>query len=192
MQLRKVAWRTKLLAGAGGFLAATISLGYSLYEQREAEIVPKIAAATSVDAGRWKVSIIASAVASEMPNGARISVGKQAIVVDMLLENISAESSNLYGELITLSNVPDAPKPQYYLTRDRAILWDLQPRISETVKAVWEVPAELALPAILQLRIEGSHFKPRDNLYAAPGWFPSGSIAEVSLPLEGVAPRARP
>lgn len=105
----------------------------------------------------------------QLRKGARISLGKQAIVVDMLLENISAESSSLYGELITLSNVPDAPKPQYYLTRDRAILWDLQPRIPEAVTAVWEVPAELELPTVLHLHIEGSHFKPRDNLYAAPG-----------------------
>ncbi|WP_313606806.1 hypothetical protein [Rhizobium sp.] len=184
--------RTKLLTGAGGFVAAAISLGYSLYEQRKAEVVPVVAIGASVDAGRWEVAVFASGIASTMPNGARVSPGKQAIAVNMMLENISAESSNLYGELIKLSNVADAPKPQYYLTRDRAILWDLQPRIPEAVTAVWEVPAELELPTVLHLHIDGSHFKPRDNLYAAPGWFSSGSVAEVSLPLDGAAPRAQP
>ncbi|WJH38389.1 hypothetical protein N7E02_07045 (plasmid) [Aliirhizobium terrae] len=53
--------------------------------------------------------------------------------------------------------------------------------------AVWEVPGSLALPDTLRLRLDGAIFKPRDNLYAAPGWFPSGTIAEVALPLKMVA-----
>lgn len=177
------AWFTRLLAGVGGILAAAISLGYSLYEQREAEIVPTVEVATPVEAGRWKVSITGSAITTAMPNGSRISPGKKAIVVDMVLENLSAESSNLYGDLISLVGISDASKPQYYLKRDRAILWDLQPRIAEAVAAVWEVPADVALPNNLRLRVEGSFFKPRDNLYAAPGWFPSGSVADIVLPL---------
>ena len=177
------AWLTKLIAGAGGLLAAALSLGYSLYEQREADMIPQVEAATPVEAGRWKVSVSRSTIDAAMPNGARISPGKKAIVVEMMLENISAESSNLYGNLIKLANVHDASKPQYYLKRDRAILWDLHPRMAEAVTAVWEVPATLSLPTVLRLRIEGALFKPRDNLYAAPGWFPSGSVAEVALPL---------
>jgi hypothetical protein len=192
MRKTSKAWLTRVLAGIGGLLAAAISLGYSLYEQREAGVVPKVEAGRPVEAGRWNVSITSSAIGAVMPNGARISPGKKAIVVDMLLENISAESSNLYGDLITLANVPDAPKPQYYLKRDRSILWDLQPRMPEAVSAIWEVPESLAIPKVLQLRVEGAFFKPRDNLYSAPGWFPSGSIAEVALPLGVAAAGAEP
>lgn len=173
-------------------LAATVSLGYSLYEKRESETIPQVEISTPVEAGRWEVSVTASSIIAAMPNGGRVSPGKKAIAVDMMLENISSESSNLYGDLIKLANVSDAPRPQYYLKRDRAILWDLQPRMPEAVTAVWEVPATLALPDVLQLRVEGALFKPRDNLYAAPGWFASGAIAEIRLPLvvvgQGVAP----
>ncbi|SFA76183.1 hypothetical protein SAMN03159496_00208 [Rhizobium sp. NFR07] len=192
MRKTRKAWLTRVLAGIGGLLAAAISLGYSLYEQREADVVPKVEVGRPVEAGRWNVSIASSAIGTVMPNGARISPSKKAIVVDMVLENISAESSNLYGDLIRLANVPDAPKPQYYLKRDRSILWDLQPRMPEAVSAIWEVPETLVLPKVLQLRVEGTFFKPRDNLYSAPGWFPSGSFAEVALPLDAAAAGAEP
>lgn len=178
----------KVLTGIGGLTAAAISLGYSLYEQRKSDMVPQVEAATPVEAGRWTVTVIAGAVTSTTSNGGRVSQGKKAITVDMMLENMSAESSNLYGDLIKLSNVTEASKPQYYLKRDRAILWDLQPRLPEAVQAVWEVPAELALPDALRLTVEGSLFKLRDNLYAAPGWFPSGIVAEVTLPLSRPEP----
>lgn len=116
----------------------------------------------------------------------------KAIALDMILENVSSESSNLYADLIKITNVSDAARPQYYLKRDRAILWDLHPRMPEAVTAVWEVSDSQTLPYSLQLRVEGAVFKPRDNLYAAPGWFPSGSVAEIRLPLanagQGVLP----
>lgn len=183
MRKTSKAWLTKVLAGIGGLLAAGLSLGYSLYERREADVIPQVEVAVPIEAGRWKVSITGGAIAAAMPNAGRVSPGKKAIAVDMVLENMSSQSSNLYGDLIRLADISEASRPQYYLRRDRAILWDLQPRLPETVTAVWEVPATLALPDVLRLRVEGALFKPRDNLYAAPGWFPSGSIAEVRLPL---------
>jgi len=89
---------------------------------------------TPIDTGRWKVSIVASSIATEMPNGAHLPPDKRAISVEIVLENISAESSNLYRDLIKLDNVLDASAPQYYLKRDRAILWDLQPKMPEAVR----------------------------------------------------------
>ncbi|MDM9625236.1 hypothetical protein QTL95_04985 [Rhizobium sp. S152] len=186
------AWLAKLLAGAGGLLAATISLGYSLYERRQADVVPQVEAGTPVEAGRWKVAVTGSTVGKAMPNGARISSGKKAIVVSMMLENISAQSSNLYGGLIKPANLHDVQKPQYYLTRDQAILWDLQPRMPEAVTAVWEVPENVALPDVLTLQVESEFFKPRDNLYSAPGWFPAGTIVEIALPLDDETSEGKP
>lgn len=186
------AWMSKLVAGAGGLCATALALGYSVYQQREAELVPLVETGTPIKAGRWTVTVTASAIATTTPNGGRLSAGKKAIALDMTLENMSAESSNLYGDLIKLANVPDASRPQYYLLRDRAILWDLQPRLGEAVEAVWEVPADLTLPENLELTVEGSFFKPKDNLYAAPGWFPSGSVAKVSVPLTTTPPETSP
>lgn len=179
---------TKLLAGIGGLLAAAISLGYSLYENRQAEIIPQVAIATPIDAGRWKVSLNAAVSGGDMPNGSHVTPGSRAIAIDMVLENLSVESSNIYRDLIKLQNIPDAPKPQFYLMRDKDILWDMQPMMPEAVKAIWQVPADLTLPKELKVTVEGDKFKPRDNLYSAPGWFSSGSVAEVALPLTPAAP----
>lgn len=187
-----MAWRTRLLAGAGGLLAAALPLGYSVYQQRAAGIVPVVDVGTPVEAGRWKVAVKAGTFGSTLPNGLALSPDKTAITVEMTLENISSESSNLYGDLIALANVPDAPKPDYYLVRDSAILWDLQPRMPEVVAAVWEVSAGIDQQEVLQLRVEGSLFKPRDNLYAAPGWFPAGSVAEIALPLNAAPSGSTP
>lgn len=176
-------WRTKVLATVGALSAALISLGYSAYQQRLPDAVPTVEVGAPIDAGRWKVSVLSAGIASELPNGSKLSPDKKAIVVEMTLENISSQSSNLYGDLIKLVDVPDAPKPNFYLLRDNAILWDLQPRMPEKVLAAWEVPADMDEPQSLRLRIQGAFFKPRDNLYAAPGWFPAGDVAEIDLPL---------
>lgn len=186
------AWVTKVTAGVGGLAAAMLSLGASLYQQRQADIIPQVEIATPVEAGRWTVSVLHSSIGTTLPNGSPVSAGKKALAVDMILENISAESSNLYGDLIALPGIIDLPKPEFYLTRDHAILWDLQPLMPEAVTAVWEVPATLELPKTLQLRIEGALFKPRDNLYAAPGWFPAGSVAQMNLPITNAPAGAKP
>lgn len=185
-------WRTKLLAAVGGVSAALISLGYSVSQQGMPKTVPQVEIATPIEAGRWEVSVLKASFGSTLPSGMTLSPDKKAIIVEMTLENISSESSNLYGDLIKLADVPDAPKPTYYLLRDRSILWDLQPRMSETVAAVWELPADTARPEELRLQVEGVTYKPRDNLYAAPGWFPAGAVAELTLPLIDQPPGSAP
>lgn len=179
-------WRTKLLAAVGGVSAALLSLGYSVSQQKVATAVPQVDVGTPISAGRWTLSVLKAQVTSELPNGLAVSPDKRALVVEMSLENISSESSNLYGDLLVLSDIPDLPKPDFYLLRDRSILWDLQPRMPETVAAVWEVPVDLRLPETLTVHVQGAAFKPRDNLYAAPGWFPTGNVAEVVFPLSEV------
>lgn len=173
-------------------MAAAVSLGYTVYQQGIGNIVPRVEVATPVEAGRWTVSVLGSSFGSTLPSGLKLSPDKKAITVEMTLENISSESSNLYGDLIVLANVAEAPRPQYYLVRDHAILWDLQPRMPETVAAVWEVPADMDRPQDLEIQIDGSFFKPRDNLYAAPGWFPAGVVGKVDLPLKDEPAGSRP
>ena len=124
-----------------------------------------------------------ASLAEQMPDGSHVSPGKKALVVDLTLENRSAESSNLYRDVLKIEIIADAAKPQFYLMRDRALLWDVQPMMPEQVKAVWQVPQEQALPPQVKLAVVGALFKPRDNLYAAPGWFPTRPVAVVDLPL---------
>lgn len=174
---------TKLLAGIGGLMAAFLSFALSIYQSRTAGEVPRLDPGKVVDAGRWNVTVTSANLAREMPDGTRVPAGKKALVVDLVLENRSGESSNLYADVLKLENVPDAARPQFYLVRDRELLWDVQPMMPEPVKAVWQVPQEQVLPGKVKLAVVGAMFKPRDNLYAAPGWFPTKPVAVVDLPL---------
>jgi len=173
----------KLIAGAGGLVAAGLSLGYSMYERRESELVPVVEARETINAGRWQVSLESASIIALMPNGLKVTPGKRAIALEMRLENASAESSNIYGDLIKVDNIKDAPRPTFFLDRDRDLLGDLQPVMPETITAVWELPANAPVPSSLDLSVQGEAFRPRDNLYAAPGWFPKGPVAKVVLPL---------
>lgn len=177
------AFTTKILAGIGGLLAAALSFTYSIYQGQVAGEVPKADPGKVVDAGRWNVTATSASLAEKMPDGSHVSPGKKALVVDFVLENRSAESSNIYRDVLKIENVADADKPQFYLMRDRALLWDVQPLMPEQVQAVWQVPREMVLPGHLKLAVVGAIFKPRDNLYAAPGWFPTKPVAVVDLPL---------
>ncbi len=56
------------------------------------------------------------------------------------------------------------------------------------VTAVWELPADAPVPSSLDLSVQGEAFRPRDNLYAAPGWFAKGPVAKVVLPLSVAHP----
>ncbi|NLS18580.1 hypothetical protein HGP16_18650 [Rhizobium sp. P40RR-XXII] len=186
------ALQTRIVAGIGGVLAGVLSLGLSIYETRTGTEVSHVAAGASIDSGQWKVTLNSANLAAQTPDGLRTSNGKKALTIDLMLENLTAESSNLYRDTIKLDNIPNAPMPQFYLVRDREQLWDLQPMMPETVQAVWELPATQALPKVLKVTVVGTTYKPKDNLYAAPGWFNPTNIARVDLPVvtapEGAAP----
>lgn len=184
-QTKSAKLKTRILAGAGGFLAAALSLGWSIYDVRNQEKAPLVSAGTVVDAGRWKVTLASSRIDITTPDGLKLLEGKKALVVDLTLENITAESSNIYYETLRLDNVPDAPTPQFFLVRDKDVLGDLQPLMPEAVAAVWQLPSNAVLPKTLDVSIIGSKFKPKDNLYAAPGWFNPKDVAKVELPIAG-------
>lgn len=182
---------TKILAGIGGLLAAFLSFSLSIYQGRAAGEVPKVSPGRVIDAGRWNVTVVSAGMADTMPDGSHVPPGRKALVVELTLENRSGESSNIYGDLLRVENIPDLSKPFFYLMRDRELLWDVQPMMAEPVKAVWQVPQDQALPPQVKVAVVGAIFKPRDNLYAAPGWFPTGPVATVDLALANDAATGR-
>lgn len=173
----------KIFTSLGGLVAAGVAFGYSLYESREESLVPNVQVNIPVNAGRWQVTLISAKKTSLRPDGTRIGPGMQAILLEMVLQNRSGESSNIYGDLLKLRNLKNASRPQFYLDRDRESLGDLQPMMPERVTAMWEAPEAIPLPKKLEVAVEGDVFKRRDNLYAAPGWFPSGAVAHLELAL---------
>jgi hypothetical protein len=181
-QKARKALTAKLIAGIGGFAAAALSIGLSLYQARTAGEVASVSPGASVDSGQWSVTLYSAKVSSEMPDGARVPDGSKAVIVEAALENLTAESSNLYRKTVR-PDFAKVPEPQFYLTRDRSILWDLQPLMPEKIEIAWQVPASQQLPEKLSFAIGGTIYKAKDNLYAAPGWFPSSDVAKVELPL---------
>jgi hypothetical protein len=177
----------RVVAGIGGLLAASLSLGISIYQAGHQQDVASVPPGTTVNAGRWNVTVNSSSIATESPDGMRLADGKKALVVNLTLENLSATSSNIYSDAIKVDNIADLPRPQFYLSRDKEMLGDLQPMMPEAISAVWEVSADAPLPKTLSLSIVGYKFKPKDNLYAAPGWFNPADVAKVDLPIAGNA-----
>ncbi|MEZ2224616.1 hypothetical protein [Rhizobium sp. RCC_161_2] len=184
---RKAVW-ARVVAGIGGLLAATISLGISIYEAGHKDDVVTVAPGTTVNAGRWNVTVDSSDITNQTPDGMHLLDGQKALVVNLTLENLSAQSSNIYFETLKIANIADLPRPQFYLLRDKEMLGDLQPMIPEPISAVWQVPSTMLLPKALDISIVGTKFKPKDNLYAAPGWFDPENVARVELPITGTMP----
>lgn len=174
---------TRIIAGIGGLLAGALSLGFSIYETRTGTEVAQVAPGKPVNAGQWLVTLNSGGIAAETPDGRRLPDGKKALTLDLTLENMTAGSSNLYRDTLKLENVANLPAPQFYLVRDGDLLWDLQPMMPEKVKVVWQLPATQTLPKVVNVAIVGTTYKPKDNLYAAPGWFNPNDVARVGLPL---------
>lgn len=177
--------RAKVLAGVGGLAAAGLSLGLAIWDKRETPEVPKIELGQPVEAGRWIVKLVGARLSPETPDGRAVRGGGQALVVDMSLENRTAETSNLYSDVIRLKDEPAGlePRPTFYLARDKELLRALQPRLAERVSAVWVWPAGTKTPESLAVTLSGLTFKPRDNLYGAPIWTNAREVATATLPL---------
>ena len=173
-------FRAKVLAGVGGLAAAGLSLGLAIWDKRETPEIPTIELGQPVEAGRWIVRLIGARLSPETPDGRAVRGGGQALVVDMSLENRTAETSNLYSDVIRLKDAPSGlePRPTFYLARDKELLRALQPRLAERV---W--PAGARAPESLAVTLTGLTFKPRDNLYGAPIWTNASEVATATLPL---------
>ncbi|PRH87810.1 hypothetical protein C5L14_07795 [Labrys okinawensis] len=176
--------KAKLLTGIGGFAAAAISLGVSLYQLRNPAPVPNITAGQTIEAGRWLVTPNSAALATALPDGRPVKAGRRAVVLELLLANRTERTSNAVTGILKLTNIAGAEGPDFYLVRDKERLMALQPRLPERLQAVWTLPAEAALPKALELTVAGATFKPKDSLYGAPGWFNPHDVARVSVPLD--------
>jgi hypothetical protein len=188
----KPRWTTRLLAGIGGLAAAGVSFGLAVWEKREPPQIPRIERGQAVEAGRWVVTLISARAADKTPDGRPAQGGRKAVIVELSLENRTAETSNVYYDVLKIEGLPPGAdqKPMLYLARDKELLSGLQPRLAERVSAVWLWPAGVAPPERLGVTIQADRFKPKDNLYAAPIWTNRYAAATASLPVatEGARP----
>lgn len=177
-------WRTRLAAGIGG-LGAAASTGYAVYEARHPETTPVIERGRAVEAGRWLVTLVSAKTAETTPDGRKPLKGGAVVLLELDLENRTAESSSLHQDIVTLLDAPPGveARPTIYLKRDAAFAGALQPRLRETVVAAWTYPEGAPRPAEIRVAVRGWTFKPKDNLYAAPGWFNPKVVGEARLPV---------
>lgn len=176
--------RTRLVAGFGGILALALSLGMAI--MAAARPVPLALAQPDedIDTGRWRVNVAGARFMPGKPDAAGFLDRQDSLVVEMRLTNLSQRSSNSFGNVVKPEPAVDGLEaPTYLLARDRSMSFDLHPGMPEYVLAVWKWPEGKPAPRKLRLLLEGERYKPRDNLYGAPGWFPAEPMAAVDLPV---------
>lgn len=176
----------KLTIGVGGALALAITSGQSLLEALEPPALPALAAGAPLDAGRWRVVLHeARLTAQSRPDGPPASDGVQFLTLDLDLANRSSETDNSFARILAVDPAIEGlqPKPTFWLMRDRGMLSALQPGLPERVRVIWRLASGAKAPERLRLVVHGETFKPRDNLFATPGWFNRKPVAAATLPI---------
>jgi len=177
---------SKLTIGIGGLLALAITSGQSLLEALEPPVLPALAVGAPLDAGRWRIALHeAKLTMQSRPDGPPAPAGTQFLALDLDIANRSSETDNTFARILTVEPPIDTlqPNPTFWLMRDKAMLSALQPGLPERVRVIWRLAPGAKAPEQLRLVVNGETFKPRDNLFAAPGWFNRKPIAAATLPV---------
>lgn len=173
-----------LVAGVGGTMAAAVSFAMTVYDAANPEPAPVVAPGQPVDAGRWIVTIQGARTGTVPPTGVLPIPPKRLVMVDLDLDNRSAETSNVFYRILSFDPpAPELADPTFYLARDKWIAGGVNPGMPERLVAAWEWPDDQPLPGSLRIRITNQIHKRRDNLYGAPGWFDrdTAAVVEVSV-----------
>lgn len=178
---RLKAWTT---AGAGS--AAAIGLAWLMGAFGALHKPPAILAPDkAVETGQWVVTPRRAYVAGKRVYGVPLKPGDGALVVEMELENRTAQSSKDYFRLVrppTSIRTPD-PQPFVVLTRDDTMSPELHPGLPERMAFVWTMPGGTPPPKEVALALTTQTYKPRDNLHGTPGWFNERELGTVTLPV---------
>ena len=171
---------TLAITGLGAALAGVVTLSFALYEAANPEKLPGIAAGQPIDTGRWTVVLGDATFHKAAADGPT----KNKLALDIELTNRSATTSNSFANLFTIEQPPAGlGQPSFYLWRDKAIAFGLQPNMPERVVAIWEWPQTAPPPTEVRVEVASQIYKRRDNLYGAPGWFDRPPVAFVDLPV---------
>lgn len=146
---------------------------------------PSIATGQSVDAGQWSIEVEAVDSGTNLPDGRRTTAGRGALLLTAKLTNRTGTSTSDYLQAIKLATaIPGIDdRPLVYLLRDRTYLRQLHPGLPERVTYVWTYPLTSTLPQKARFELVARKYKPRDNLYAASGWFNPSVVGTIELPL---------
>ncbi|MBN9245214.1 MAG: hypothetical protein J0I98_20755 [Mesorhizobium sp.] len=149
-----------------------------------------------IDTGQWLATPRRAYLSGEGAYGLPLKPGDRALVVEIELENRTAQSGKDYFDLLrplTPIGEPDA-KPFVVLTRDETMSPALQPGLPERMAYVWAMPDGSTPPKAVTLAIDGKVYKAQDNLYGTPGWFNRHELGTLTMPVgaDATTPDLRP
>jgi hypothetical protein len=176
---------TFVVTGLGAGVAALASFSLALYDAATPKKLHVAAIGEAIDTGRWNVTLL-DARFGRKPGAS--ATRPEQLAIEMEITNRSAETSNSFGRLLKLDNVPPGLIPVFYLARDDAILYGLHPDMPERVIVRWDWPSGVEPPKQIELSIASQIHKKRDNLYGAPGWFDRSPLAKAMLSVNREAP----
>jgi hypothetical protein len=183
-------WQTRVTAGIGGALAIVVGWGIGLFELKSAPPTPVLSTNKPIVTGEWVLRLERASADDRLPDGSTVMAGRKAIVLHLQATNRTGETSSSYLQAIKVETAVrgiDA-NPIAYLQRDNTITTDLQPALPEELALVWTYPATTKVPARLHFTVNKRTYKAFDNLYAQPGWFDSGKVGVIDLPIAAANP----
>jgi hypothetical protein len=175
-----------ITAGAGTAAALTIAGLFGGFAALPAPPVPDLPTGEAIEAGQWRVLPIRAYLGTDDPYGVPLKPEQKALVFEVDLTNRTAESTKDFFELFALAGGVGREKPFIALTRDSTLSPDLHPGMPERMAYVWPLPGDAAVPPRVSITVTAKVYKPRDNLYGAPGWFNPHVVGTITLPVADV------
>ncbi|MER9328751.1 hypothetical protein [Mesorhizobium sp. M0488] len=179
--------QTWITAGAGSIAALFVAGLMGAFGALPAHAPPQLPLDVAVDAGRWRIKPIRAYVSHADVHGVPLKPGQKALVLEADLTNRTAQSDKAYFNVFRPEGlaVPEGP-PMIALTRDSTLTPELHPGMTERMAYVWPLAGDAKIPAAIGFVVTAEIFKPRDNLYGAPGWFNPYRLGTVTLPVADV------
>lgn len=179
--------QTWITAGAGSIAALFVAGLMGAFGALPARAPPQLPLDAAVDAGRWRIKPIRAYISHADVHGVPLKPGQKALVLEADLTNRTAQSDKAYFNVFRPDGlaVPEGP-PMVALTRDSTLTPELHPGMIERMAYVWPLAGDAKIPAAIGFVVTAEIFKPRDNLYGAPGWFNPYRLGTVTLPVAEV------
>jgi hypothetical protein len=179
--IRQIWLRT--FAAIGITAAIVVAWWMKVEDARMPDTPPQVTFGKPVNVGRAVFTPQKLTVEKGPPSTTARSQAGRALVLTGRLENVTSTSqAAILGPAEKLpalsSGGTDFPPPMIYLVRDRELLKQLEPRISEDVAIVWDLPADWRAQNVT-IEFSAQQFKLRDNLYAKASWllfYPAGTL----------------
>jgi hypothetical protein len=179
--------KTWITAGAGTIAAIVVAGLLGAFAALPKPPVPQLPADAPIEAGQWRILPVRAFVVADNVDssddiyGIPLKPRQKALVVEVDMTNLTAESTKDYFRLFELVDPAGAEQPYIALPEDSVMSPELHPGMPQRMAYIWPLPPGAAAPSRASFKVIAQTFKPRDNLYGAPGWFNPHEVGTVTL-----------